>query len=196
MESRQILLDLISVVKYLNQEIKIAHTDIKPDNVLIVKTKNLVFPILINLTFPLPIEKNINIDRKLLSLIYLEMIGFTPSQINQFKKNLNRYLVIDGTVTKSEIQNFIPYDTIIAAEMIGFTPSQINQFKYNQNWYLTIDQTMTKSEIQKLIPSDVIITSSQIQALAAFYDGTDFDSLYQIVKETNFYPVIGETPIT
>jgi len=100
----QILLDLISVIRYLNVDAKIYHGDLKTDNIIITTLESFKYPVLIDFGFSGPIENQPYLDRKLLGLIYLLMVGLTQRQIIQFKKNINWFAHLDRTYQPAEIK--------------------------------------------------------------------------------------------
>jgi serine/threonine protein kinase len=88
-ESRQVMMDLITAIKYLNVDVKIALADIKPDNIIIHQSVDILHPILIDAGFSIPIERDPFKDIKSLGLIYLLLISHDSSIMYEFRNSLD-----------------------------------------------------------------------------------------------------------
>ena len=151
--SRKILLDLVSVLKYLNITMKLSHGDLNGNNILITQpdyfpslsqsscfpslSQSSYFPVLVDFGFCGPIEQSPTSDRQYLGLLYLAFLGLNSDQIHQFKTNLSWYSYVDHS---------IPLDKI--TEAIRFSG----------------------------------LTTHQIADLSDFLNGKDYDHLSNIIK--------------
>jgi serine/threonine protein kinase len=108
-----LMLDLVDVVKYLNITKKIFHCDLTVANIIITQINGHNRPVLVDFGFPQSVTDFHHLDLKDLGLIYLHLLGFNESQIDQFKKNLNWSLNPDGTFDLRQVQNAlnVPLDT-------------------------------------------------------------------------------------
>src|SRR6185312_13477556 len=135
-ESRQAILDLITVLRYLNLTIKIYHGDLKADNVILTQIDQLKYPIVIDFGFPGPIEDHPYIDRKALGLIYLQLIGLSDDLVNQFKKNMGWHGNMNKLYSPVETEQAISSITRLRSQQLTILQSFFDGTTHNDLYEL------------------------------------------------------------
>ena len=169
----QILMKLISVIKYLNVTMKLSHSDLKPDNILITENE----PVLVDFGFCRSIEDHPFIDRQYLGLIYLSLIRMNPDQIHKLKNNLNWY-GIRKVIEKEVIVN--------ALKFANLTTQQVDNFvKFMNGSDHDAIYEMIKKESQKFddIENDRLILTQETIKMAETKSSTAYTLITKNLAE-------------
>lgn len=97
--SKNVLLDLVTAVSYLNEEMKIYHGDIETDNIIISNGK----PIIFDFGFCGKIKKKPYYDRQSLGLIALNLIVFNYQKMDQFESLIDWKNIRNKVLTRKQI---------------------------------------------------------------------------------------------